>query len=160
MIEQTIEGLQDRLDILAARTQADADPHGAAIGQAEALKSARKHKGWSQRRLAAALEQAARALGQLSDLPPAGRQTLIQYISYFENGKRPVPERLWPIFREALQCTGEDLGFAEAAVSFGAARPPDLPAAHLQSSGSAVISSLQRILATNIRLIRGSVPRI
>jgi transcriptional regulator with XRE-family HTH domain len=59
------------------------DPHG----QAEALKSARKHKGWSQRRLAAALEQAARALGQLSELPPAGRQTLIQYISYFENGK-------------------------------------------------------------------------
>ena len=119
--------------------------------QAGSLKSARKRKGWSQARLAAALEQAARALGQLSDLPPAGRQTLIQYISYFENGKRPVPERLWPIFREALQCAGEDLGFAEATASFGAARSPDLPAAHLQSSGSAVISSLQRILATHIQ---------
>jgi transcriptional regulator with XRE-family HTH domain len=123
------------------------DPHG----QAEALKSARKHKGWSQRRLAAALEQAARALGQLSDLPPAGRQTLIQYISYFENGKRPVPDRLWPIFREALQCTDEDLGFAGATAPFGGTRLPDLPAAHLQSSGSAVISSLRRILSTNIQ---------
>ena len=59
-----------------------------------ALKSARKRKGWSQGRLAAALEQAARALSQLSDLPPGGRQTLIQYISYFENGKRSVPVRL------------------------------------------------------------------
>ena len=124
-------------------------------GQAEALKSARKHKGWSQGRLAAALEQAARALGQLSDLPPAGRQTLIQYISYFENGKRPVPERLWPIFREALQCTDEDLGFASATAPFGGTRSPDLPAAHLQSSGSAVISSLRRILSTILSRIRG-----
>ncbi len=120
-------------------------------GHAETLKSARKRRGWSQARLAAALEQAARSLGQLSDLPPAGRPTLIQYISYFENGKRPIPDRLRPIFREALQCTDEDLGFAEAATSSSGIRLPNLPDAHLQSSGSMVISSLQRILITNIQ---------
>jgi transcriptional regulator with XRE-family HTH domain len=96
--------------------------------QAEALKSARKRKGWSQARLAAALEQAARSLGQLDDLPPAGRPTIIQYISYFENGKRPVPERLWPIFREALQCTDEDLGFADAANVFRRNQAAEAPA--------------------------------
>jgi len=79
--------------------------------QAAALKSARRSKGWSQSRLAAALEQAARTLDQVRDLPPAGRQTLLQYISYFENGKRAVPERLKPIFCEVFQATNEDLGF-------------------------------------------------
>ncbi len=79
--------------------------------QAAALKAARKRMGWSQSRMAAALEEAARTLGQAKDLPPGGRQTLIQYISYFENGKRTVPDRLQLIFREALQSTAEELGF-------------------------------------------------
>jgi hypothetical protein len=73
------------------------------IKQGTALKSARKRKDWSQSRLAAALEQSARALGRGKDLPPGGRQTLVQYISYFENGKREVPDRLKPIFRETFQ---------------------------------------------------------
>ena len=55
--------------------------------QANALKSARQRKTWSQSRLASALEQAARNLRCEQDLPPGGRQTLIQYISYFENGR-------------------------------------------------------------------------
>jgi transcriptional regulator with XRE-family HTH domain len=119
--------------------------------EAELLKSARKRNGWSQARLAAALERAARMLGQEDDLPPAGRQTLIQYISYFENGKRLVPDRLKPIYREVFQCTDADLGFAEVAQSFTLAKVPDLPNAHLQSSGPAVISSLQLILTASIQ---------
>ena len=119
--------------------------------QAEALKSARKRKDWSQSRLAAALERAARALCLEKDLPPGGRQTLVQYISYFENGKREVPDRLRPIFREAFQATDEELGFAKALEPFGCVRPPALPAAHLQSSGSAVISSLRLVLETSVQ---------
>lgn len=118
--------------------------------QAQALKSARKRKGWSQSRLAAALEDTARKVNQEKDLPPAGRQTLVQYISYFENGKRPVPDRLKPIFREVFQSTDEDLGFAEAA-PLSPGKLQGLPASHLQSSGSAVISSLRLILETNIQ---------
>jgi transcriptional regulator with XRE-family HTH domain len=119
--------------------------------RAEALKSAQRSKGWSQSRLAAALEQAARTLDQVSDLPPGGRQTLVQYISYFENGKRAVPERLRPLFCEVFQATNEDLGFTPALISPGLAKLPGLPAAHLESSGAAVISSLRAILETNIQ---------
>jgi hypothetical protein len=119
--------------------------------QAEALKSARQHNGWSQSRLAAALEQAARTLRQVGDLPPGGRKTLVQYISYFENGKRAVPDRLKPIFCEAFHATDEDLGFTAAARSFALTRLPDLPADHLRSSGPTVISSLQMVLETNVK---------
>ena len=119
--------------------------------QAQALKSARRSKGWSQSRLATTLEQAARALDQIKDLPPGGRQTLLQYISYFENGKRAVPERLKPIFREAFQATDEDLGLSSTLI------PPvltsffRLPAAHLESSGAAVVAALRAILKTNVQ---------
>ena len=119
--------------------------------QANALKSARQRKAWSQSRLASALEQAARNLRCERDLPPGGRQTLIQYISYFENGKREVSERLRPIFREAFQSTDEELGFTSTANPLGLAKPPDLPAAHLRSSGPAVISSLRQVLETNVQ---------
>ena len=117
--------------------------------QAEALKSARRSKGWSQSRLAATLEQAARALDHVSDLPPGGRQTLIQYISYFENGKRAVPERLKPIFCEAFQASNEDLGLAPILAPPNLTKYPDLPTAHLESSGATVVSSLRTILETN-----------
>ena len=119
--------------------------------QANALKSARQRKAWSQSRLASALEQAARSLRCERDLPPGGRQTLIQYISYFENGKREVSERLRPIFREAFQSTDEELGFTSTPNPLGLAKPPDLPAAHLRSSGPAVISSLRQVLETNVQ---------
>lgn len=120
------------------------------IKQGTALKSARKRKDWSQSRLAAALEQSARALGRGKDLPPGGRQTLVQYISYFENGKREVPDRLKPIFRETFQATDDELGFTNAEEPFRLAKAPGLSAAHLQSSGPAVISSLRRVLETNV----------
>ena len=119
--------------------------------QAEVLRSARERRGWSQSRLAVTLERAARTLGQESDLPPGGRKTLVQYISYFENGKRAVPDRLKSIFCEAFQATNEDLGLATSPTSLGLSRPPELPAAHLQSSGQAVISSLQMMLETSVR---------
>ncbi len=119
--------------------------------QAEALKSARKRKGWSQGRLAAALERAARTLGQERDLPPGGRQTLIQYISYFENNRREVPDRLKPIFREAFQATDDELGFTNDPEPFGTPSPPALPVAHLRSSGATVISSLRQVLETSVQ---------
>jgi hypothetical protein len=97
------------------------------------------------------LEHAARALGQVKDLPPGGRQTLVQYISYFENGKRAVPERLRPIFREVFHSTDEALGFTANLVPPGLTVFPSLPAAHLESSGTAVISSLRTILETNVQ---------
>ncbi len=87
----------------------------------------RQRKAWSQSRLASALEQAARNLRCERDLPPGGRQTLIQYISYFENRKREVSERLRPISREAFQSTDEELGFTGTANPLGLAKPPDLP---------------------------------
>jgi transcriptional regulator with XRE-family HTH domain len=121
------------------------------LDRAEALKSARRSKGWSQSRLAAALEQAARRLDQVRDLPPGGRQTLVQYISYFENGKRAVPERLKPLFCEVFRATNEDLGFTSTLMPPGLAKFPSLPAAHLESSGAAVISSLRTILDTNVQ---------
>jgi transcriptional regulator with XRE-family HTH domain len=119
--------------------------------QAAALKSARKRKDWSQSRLAAALERSAAVLGRDKDLPPGGRQTLIQYISYFENGKREVPDRLKPIFRETFQATDEELGFTKPLEPFGLTKMPGLPAAHLQASGPAVISSLRQVLETNVQ---------
>jgi transcriptional regulator with XRE-family HTH domain len=118
--------------------------------QASALRAARIRMGWSQSRLAAALEQAAGALDQGKDLPPGGRQTLIQYISYFENGKRKVADRLQPIFCEALKTSAEELGFDYSVSNFGITNLPELPAAHLASAGPAVIASLRTILETNI----------
>ena len=61
---------------------------------------------WPQR-----WKQAAGTLDQRRDLPAGGRQTLIQYISYFENGRRKIADRLQPIFCEALKTTAEELGF-------------------------------------------------
>lgn len=119
--------------------------------QAAALKAARRRKGWSQSRLAAALEQAASVLNQGKDLPVGGRQTLIQYISYFENGKRKVPDRLQQIFCEALKSTAEELGFDSSVSSFGVTKLPELPAAHLASAGPAVITSLKLILEANVQ---------
>ena len=113
--------------------------------QAAALKSARKRKDWSQSRLASALERgSSRARPDGKDLPPGGRQTLIQYISYFENGKREVPDRLKPIFREAFQATDEELGFDNSVSGISEPRSSllALPAAHLGLQGPAVISSL------------------
>lgn len=119
--------------------------------QAEALKTARVHRGWSQSRLAAALEQAAHTLSRIKDLPAGGRQTLIQYISYFENGKRAVPDRLKPIFREAFQATDEELRFTEPAKSSSIVTPPALSADHLRSSAPVIISSLQLTLSANVQ---------
>ena len=119
--------------------------------QAAALKAARKRMGWSQGRMATALEQAAGMLGQAKDLPPGGRQTLIQYISYFENGKRAVPDRLQPIFREALRSTAEELSFDNSVSIASGANLPGLPAAHLASAGPAVITSLRLILEANVQ---------
>ena len=119
--------------------------------QAAALKAARKRMGWSQGRMAAALEQAAGRLGQAKDLPPGGRQTLIQYISYFENGKRAVPDRLQPIFREALRSTAEELSFDNSVSIAAGTNLPGLPAAHLASAGAAVITSLRLILEANVQ---------
>ena len=121
--------------------------------QSAALKSARKRKDWSQSRLASALERAARVLRLEKDLPPGGRQTLVQYISYFENGKREVPDRLKPIFREAFQATDEELGFINdpEPVGFGTSLAVAIPTAHLRSSGPTVISSLRMVLETNVQ---------
>ena len=119
--------------------------------QAGALKAARKRKDWSQSRLASALERAARVLKMEKDLPPGGRPTLVQYISYFENGKREVPDRLRPIFREAFQATDEELGFTKGQELLGLSRPLAIPVAHLRSSGPAVISSLRMVLETNVQ---------
>jgi tetratricopeptide (TPR) repeat protein len=119
--------------------------------QAKSLKGARSHKGWSQSRLAAALEQAARALGHSNDLPTGGRKTLTQYISYFENGKRAVPDRLKPIFCEAFKATAQDLGFDAPRPGHSNTELPSLPTAHLRSSGPIVLSSLQSILGTTIQ---------
>jgi transcriptional regulator with XRE-family HTH domain len=119
--------------------------------QAEAIKIARTSKGWSQSRLASALEQAARRLNQVRDLPPGGRQTLIQYISYFENGKRTVPERLRPIFCEVFQATSEDLGFTTTSAPHCLTKPPRLPAEHLRTSGPMVMSSLRTVLEANVQ---------
>ncbi len=127
------------------RRISDLDP------QTAALKAARKRKGWSQNRLAAALEQAASTFDQVRDLPPGGRPTLVQYISYFENGKRNVPARLQAIFCEALQSTSEELGFDNSASTFGVTKLPDLPAAHLAAEGPVVLSSLGLILESNIQ---------
>lgn len=118
--------------------------------QAKALKTAREHRGWTQSRLAAALEQAARTLDRVSDLPPGGRKTLSLYVSYFENGKRAVADRLKPIFCEAFQATAEDLGLASSKTLPASTTLPSLPKAHLKSSGPAVLSSLQTILETNV----------
>src|SRR5580658_5836341 len=95
--------------------------------QASALRAARIRMGWSQNRLAAALEQAAGTLNQGKDLPPGGRQTLIQYISYFENGKRKVPERFQQLFCEALKSTAEELSFDSSVSKFDVAKLPELP---------------------------------
>src|ERR1700733_13246837 len=119
--------------------------------QAVALRAARKRMGWSQGRLAAALEQAADTLNQGKDLPPGGRQTLIQYISYFENGRRQVAGRLQLLFCEALKSTAEELGFDNSMSNFNVTELPELPATHLASAGPAVISSLRLILETNIQ---------
>jgi transcriptional regulator with XRE-family HTH domain len=119
--------------------------------QAAALRAARKRMGWSQGRLASALEQAADALNRGKDLPPGGRQTLIQYISYFENGRRHVAGRLQLLFCEALKSTAEELGFDDSVSNFAVTELPELPAAHLASAGPAVISSLRLILETNIQ---------
>jgi transcriptional regulator with XRE-family HTH domain len=119
--------------------------------QAAALRAARIRNGWSQGRLAAALEQAAGTLNQGKDLPPGGRQTLIQYISYFENGKRKVPERFQQLFCEALKSTAEELSFDSSVSKFDVAKLPELPAAHLASAGPAVITSLRTILETHIQ---------
>jgi transcriptional regulator with XRE-family HTH domain len=119
--------------------------------QAAALRAARKRMGWSQGRLASALEQAAGALNRGKDLPPGGRQTLIQYISYFENGRRQVAGRLQLLFCEALKSTAEELGFDDSVSNFAITELPELPAAHLASAGPAVISSLRLILETNIQ---------
>ena len=54
---------------------------------AGALKSARKRKDWSQSRLASALERAARVLKMEKDLPPGGRPTLVQSISYLKTAR-------------------------------------------------------------------------
>jgi transcriptional regulator with XRE-family HTH domain len=120
--------------------------------QAELLKAARNRKGWSQSRLAATIEEVARRLSKVGDLPPGGRQTLIQYISYFENGKRAVPERLRPILCEVFQASNEDLGLTAAtAKPLGLVRLPALPAEHLRSSGPIVISSLRMVLEANLQ---------
>ena len=120
--------------------------------QAERLKAARSRKSWSQSRLAATIEEVARRLSKVGDLPPGGRQTLIQYISYFENGKRAVPERLRPIFCEVFQASNEDLGLTAAtSTPLGLVRLPDLPAEHLRSSGPIVISSLRMVLEANLQ---------
>ena len=100
--------------------------------QAERLKAARNRKSWSQSRLAASMEEVARRLSKLGDLPPGGRRTLIQVHSYFENGKRAVPERLRPIFCEVFQASNEDLGLTAATpIPLGLVRLPELPAEHL-----------------------------
>jgi transcriptional regulator with XRE-family HTH domain len=120
--------------------------------QAERLQAARRLKGWSQNRLAAALEEAARRLSKVGDLPPGGRRTLIQYISYFENSKRTVPERLKPIFCEVFEASNEDLGFTQAfPMPLGRTLLPELPVEHLRSSGPVVISSLRIVLEANIQ---------
>lgn len=38
------------------------------------------------------------------------------YISYFENGRRAVPERLRPLFREVYQAADGQLGFMNSMV--------------------------------------------
>ena len=120
--------------------------------QAERLKAARRGKSWSQSRLAASMEEVARRLSKLGDLPPGGRRTLIQYISYFENGKRAVPERLRPIFCEVFRASNEDLGLTAATpIPLGLVRLPELPAEHLRSSGPIVMSSLKMVLEANLQ---------
>jgi transcriptional regulator with XRE-family HTH domain len=75
------------------------------ITQGHVLKQARERKGWSQSKLATRLREVADQLGRSSDLP-YNADTLIAYISYFENGRRTVSSRLRPIYLQAL-----DLGF-------------------------------------------------
>jgi transcriptional regulator with XRE-family HTH domain len=119
--------------------------------QAERLKAARTRKGWSQSRMAAAVEETARQLSKVKDLPP-GRQTLIQYISYFENGKRSVPERLRPIFCEVFRASNEELGFTSTGPApLGFLRLPELPAEHLRSSGPIVVASLRMVLGASVQ---------
>jgi transcriptional regulator with XRE-family HTH domain len=79
--------------------------------QAIGLKEARGRQGWSQTQLAQQLRTAARKLGRVSDLPHSD-QALLGYISYYENGRRSVSDRLKPIFREAYGASDTDLGFA------------------------------------------------
>jgi transcriptional regulator with XRE-family HTH domain len=119
--------------------------------QAKALKAARIRRGWSQSRLAAALEQAARSLDQVKDLPPGGRQTLVQYISYFENGRRPVPGRLKPILCEAFQADEQELGLTGQAGIEGQPELPSLSSRHIRSSGLAIVSSLEHALDANVQ---------
>lgn len=121
--------------------------------QAEALRAARDRKGWSQTRLSAALEQAARILHLESDLPPGGRKTIIQYISYFENGKRAVPDRLKPLFREVFQATDQDLCFTEigtppTSVQFPFSENASLT--HIQAFSPEIIDSLRLIRESTV----------
>jgi len=124
-------------------------PDGALRRQAEALRRARMARGWTQLSLVSAVESAARALGRERDLPPGGRATLMAYISYFENGRRAVPERLRPLFREVYQAADGQLGFMNSMV------PPVPEAATLPTeldvpAGPAAIEALRGMLAANI----------
>lgn len=107
---------------------------GALHRQAEALRRARTAREWTQLGLVSAVESAARALGRERDLPPGGWATLLAYVSYFENGRRAVPERLRPLFREVYQATDSQLGFMSSVV------PPHLKLRHYQPSWTCLLS--------------------
>ncbi|MDB4872616.1 MAG: hypothetical protein JWL97_3620 [Gemmatimonadales bacterium] len=85
---------QDFADLLTStRTAPNTQAQGAA------LKQARHRKGWSQSQLVKQLRHSAARLGMAEELPYS-QASLIGYISYYENGRRRVSARLWPIFAE------------------------------------------------------------
>jgi transcriptional regulator with XRE-family HTH domain len=119
--------------------------------QAAALKQARERHGWSQTDLEAKLRAVARRMGLLKSLPYSSK-TLIAYISYFENGKRSIPEKLRPIYREALQASDEELGFASTTsvilTAPHASQLTELPAA----AGLGVIANLKTVLTAHLSM--------
>ncbi|MEV0821080.1 helix-turn-helix domain-containing protein [Nonomuraea rubra] len=101
----TPEGMVQHLGLVCPKDEHHIKAQGSLI------KKARTRNGWSQTQFGRQLRKAAERLGRANELPTSD-EALIAYISYHENGRRPLSPRLQLVYLEALHCTAADLGFA------------------------------------------------